>query len=110
LNRRGLPGVRFYPITFTPASSKFANESCQGVFVIVTNRDLMRPVRVGVEVASAIHRLFPGSFDVDKVGRLFGADTAKRIRAGEDPAAIAAAWSRGESAWRLLRSKYLSYR
>jgi hypothetical protein len=44
------------------------------------------------------------------VGRLCGADTVRRIRAGEDPAAIASSWSRAESAWRLLRSKYLLYR
>jgi len=110
LNRRNLPGVRFYPISFTPASSRFANELCHGVFVIVTDRDRLRPVRVGAEVASALYRLFPASFDLDRVGRLFGADTVNRIRAGEDPAAIAAAWSRGESAWRLRRSTYLSYR
>jgi len=110
LNRRGLPGVRFYPIAFTPSSSKFANEPCQGVFVIVTDRARLRPVRVGAEVASALYRLFPESFEVDKVGRLFGADTVKRIRAGEDPAAIAASWSRAESAWRLLRATYLRYR
>jgi hypothetical protein len=65
---------------------------------------------VGVEVASALYRLFPGSFEVDKLGRLLGADTVKRIRAGEDAAAIAASWARAESAWRLLRSKYLRYR
>jgi uncharacterized protein YbbC (DUF1343 family) len=97
-------------LSFTPASSRFANELCHGVFVIVTDREQLRPVRVGAEVASALYRLFPGSFEVDKVGRLFGADTVARIRAGEDPAAIAASWARGESAWRLLRSKYLRYR
>jgi uncharacterized protein YbbC (DUF1343 family) len=110
LNTRGLPGERFYPIAFTPTYSKFANELCQGVFVIVTNRDLMRPVRLGVEVASALYRLFPGSFEVDKTVRLLGADTVKRIRAGEDAAVIAASWARAESAWRLLVSKYLRYR
>ena len=110
LNRRKLPGVRFYPVSFTPASSRFANELCHGVFIIVTDRDQLRPVRVGAEVASALYRLFPDSFEVDKVGRLFGADTVSRIRAGEDPAAIAASWSRAESAWRLLRSKSLKYR
>jgi uncharacterized protein YbbC (DUF1343 family)/CubicO group peptidase (beta-lactamase class C family) len=110
LNRRNLPGVRFYPISFTPTSSRFANELCRGVFIIVTDRERMRPVRVGLEVASALYRLFPTTFEVDKVGRLFGADTVRRIRGGEDPGAIATAWSRAESGWRLLRAKYLKYR
>jgi uncharacterized protein YbbC (DUF1343 family)/CubicO group peptidase (beta-lactamase class C family) len=110
LNGRILPGVRFYPVSFTPSSSRFANELSHGVFIIVTDRDRLRPVRVGLEVASALYRLFPEAFELDKVGRLFGADTVRRIRAGEDPGAIAASWARGESAWRLLRSKYLNYR
>ena len=54
LNARAIPGVRFYPVRFTPASSKYANEECQGVFIIVTDRAALRPVRVGVEIASAL--------------------------------------------------------
>ena len=110
LNRRNLPGVRFYPISFTPTSSRFANELCHGVFIIVTDRDRMRAVRVGLEVAAALYRLSPTTFEVEKVGRLFGADTVRRIRGGEEPAAIATAWSRAESGWRLLRAKHLKYR
>jgi uncharacterized protein YbbC (DUF1343 family) len=110
LNRRNLPGVRFYPITFTPTSSRYANELCQGVFIIVTDRDRMRPVRVGLEVATALYKLFPDRFEVDKVGRLFGGDTVRRLRGGEDPAAVSTAWVRAESQWRLLRAKYLRYR
>ena len=110
LNRRNLPGVRFYPITFTPASSKFANQLCQGVFITVTDRSRLRPVRVGLEVASALFRLHPTEFSVDGVGRLFGADTVKRIRSGDDPADIANTWARSEAQWRILRAKYLLYR
>ena len=44
LNARRLPGIRFYPITFTPKSSKYANEECQGVFMVVTNRAALQPV------------------------------------------------------------------
>ena len=39
LNRRSLPGIRFYPVSFTPATSKFASELCRGVSMIVTDRD-----------------------------------------------------------------------
>lgn len=110
LNARGLPGVRFYPVEFTPTSSKFANERCQGVFIVVTDRNAVRPVRVGIEIASALLRLFPGQFDVDASARLFGAAAGlARLKAGDDPAAIAASWGGGEARWRLLRAKYLLY-
>ncbi len=38
LNARRIPGVRFYPIRFTPSSSKYSGEECQGVFIIVSDR------------------------------------------------------------------------
>ncbi|MEK6630935.1 MAG: exo-beta-N-acetylmuramidase NamZ domain-containing protein [Acidobacteriota bacterium] len=110
LNRRGIAGVRFYPIAFTPTSSKFANERCQGVFIIVTDRERVRSVRVGLEVASALYRFHPAQFNVDGVGRLFGADTVKRIKVGENPEDIVTSWARAEAQWRLRRAKFLMYR
>ena len=105
-----LAGIRFYPITFTPKSSKYANEECQGVFIVVTDRNTLRPVRLGVELASALTKLFPGKLDIDLAARLFGSVAGLgRLKAGDDPATIAASWSAGEGRWRLLRAKYLLY-
>jgi uncharacterized protein YbbC (DUF1343 family)/CubicO group peptidase (beta-lactamase class C family) len=110
LNARHLAGVRFYPESFTPASSKFSGQLCQGVFIVVTDREAVAPVRVGVEIAAALHRLYPAEFDLEAATRLVGSrDTIRRLEAGEDPAAIAASWSRDEARWRLMRAKYLLY-
>jgi len=110
MNARQLAGVRFYPVRFTPTASKFANEECQGVFAVIVDRNAVRPVRVGIELASALMKLFPGKLEIDAAARLFGsADGLKRIKAGEDPAAIAASWAAGEARWRLMRAKYLLY-
>lgn len=110
LNARSIPGVRFYPVRFTPAASVFANQECGGVFIVITDRNALRPVRVGVELAGALLKLFPGRFDVDPAARLFGnASGLARIKAGEDPAAVARSWAAGESRWRLLRAKHLIY-
>jgi uncharacterized protein YbbC (DUF1343 family)/CubicO group peptidase (beta-lactamase class C family) len=111
LNARALPGIRFYPVRFTPVSSKYANEECQGVFMVVTDRAALRPVRVGVEIASLLHKMYGGKYEVDAAERLFGSkDGLTRVKAGEDPSSIAATWSAGEARWRLLRAKYLLYR
>ena len=110
LNARRIPGVRFYPVRFTPAASVFANTECQGVFMVITDRAALRPVRVGVEIASALVKLFPGKLDVDLAARLFGSAAGlSRIKAGDDPAAIARSWAGAEARWRLLRAKYLIY-
>ena len=111
LNARNLPGIRFYAVRFTPTSSKFANQECQGVFMVVTDRAAVRPVRVGLEIASALHRLHGSAYALESAERLFGSkDVLARIRAGEDPAAIANGWGVAEARWRLLRAKYLLYR
>ena len=110
LNARRLPGVSFYPVRFTPASSKYANGECQGVFMIVTDRLALRPVRLGVEIAAVLHKLYGSTFELEAAERLFGSkDALTRIRAGDDPEAIAASWAVGEARWRLLRAKYLLY-
>jgi uncharacterized protein YbbC (DUF1343 family)/CubicO group peptidase (beta-lactamase class C family) len=110
LNARAIPGIRIYPVRFTPTSSKFKGESCAGVFFVITDREALKPVRLGVEVATALTTLFPSQIDFGKTALLLGsADTLTRIRAGEDPATIAASWAVGESRWRRLRAKYLLY-
>ena len=44
LNASALPGVRFYPVTFTPAAgAKLGGQACHGVFLIVTDRDRLQP-------------------------------------------------------------------
>jgi uncharacterized protein YbbC (DUF1343 family) len=111
LNARAIPGVRFYPVRFTPASSKYAKEECGGVFMIVTDREALRPVRLGLEIAAMLHKLYGAAYQIELAERLFGSrDNLARVRAGDDPAQIAASWAAGEARWRLLRAKYLLYR
>ena len=110
LNGRNIAGVRFYPVRFTPASSKYANEDCGGVFMIITDRTILHPVRLGLEIASALWRLYPAQFQLLAAQRLFGShDTLTRIAAGEDPASIMGTWGQAEQRWRQLRNHYLLY-
>ena len=110
LNVRRLPGVRVYPVSFTPQSSKYVGERCHGVHLIVTDRDALRPVRLGLEIAAALHHLHPEQVDLDAAARLLGSREAlTRIRAGDDPATIAEDWVKGERAWQTRREPYLLY-
>jgi uncharacterized protein YbbC (DUF1343 family) len=110
LNARRIPGAAFYPVRFTPSSSRFANEECQGIFMIVTDRLALRPVRLGVEIAAMLHKLYGATFELEAAERLLGSkNVLARIRAGDDPQAIAASWAADEARWRLMRAKYLLY-
>jgi len=111
LNARELPGVRFYPVSFTPtAGQKFGGEECHGVFLLVTDRDRLRPVRVGLEIAAALVKSYGAQFTLEQSITLIGSKaTVEKIRAGVEPAQIAASWRADEERWRLLRAKYLLY-
>ncbi len=111
LNARRLPGIRFYPVSFTPASSKYANQVCQGVFMVVTNRAVLSPARVGLEIAGALFTLFGDQYQLANTHLLVGSrESLERVKRGEDPATVSARWSDDEARWRRLRAKYLLYR
>ena len=110
LNARHLDGVRFYPIEFIPDRDRYAGELCFGVGITVIDRNVIRPVRVGVEIATALFRLYPNEFDLDSAVRLVGSRaTIRRIQLGVDPADIALDWTAGERQWRERIAPHLLY-
>jgi uncharacterized protein YbbC (DUF1343 family) len=70
LNERPLAGVRFVPIEFTPDSSKFANQRCGGVNIVITDRQHFQPVRTGFEIAAQLRQLYPNDWEVKSYARL----------------------------------------
>jgi len=109
LNSKSVPGLRFYPVSFTPRSSKFAGQLCHGVFIVVTDRAALRPVRFGLELLAALHELHPSHFEIDRVSGLFGRDVVRRVRLGESTVAIGDTWQQIEQAWRERRAPFLLY-
>jgi uncharacterized protein YbbC (DUF1343 family) len=110
LNRRAIPGVRFEPEKFTPESGLYKGEVCDGVRVVLTGRNALQSMRMGIEIALALGKLYPGKFEVAKMLLLVGnAATIKQLVEGGDPVAIAASWNKGLSAFRKVRAKYLLY-
>ena len=109
LNEVSMAGVRFYPVTFTPAAgSKFGGQACHGVFLIVTDRQRLRPVAMAAAIASALARLYGAQFKLEDAALLFGSkSTLARIRSGTDLSAVVASWSADEERWRATRQKYL---
>jgi len=70
LNQASLSGVRFVPIRFTPDTSKYADELCGGVNVIVVDRRAFRPVEVGLSIACALRKLYPEEWQTQGFNRL----------------------------------------
>ena len=79
--------------------------------MVITNRAALQPVRLGLEIAAALWKLHGDAYRMENTDRLLGSRQAlERVKAGEDPARVAAAWSAAEARWRQLRAKYLLYK
>ena len=78
--------------------------------MVVTDRDALHPVRVGLEIASALRRLYGARFDAGTTAKLVGSSTQlAQVLSGTDPGKVSTAWTADEAQWRLLRAKYLLY-
>ncbi len=110
LNQRGLPGVRFVPLRFTPKASVFKDEQCGGVNIIITDRAAFRPLLTGIEMALALRKLYPNEWKVDSYLRLLvNSDTLERVKRGESVREIVASWNSGLQEFRRARSEILLY-
>jgi uncharacterized protein YbbC (DUF1343 family)/CubicO group peptidase (beta-lactamase class C family) len=111
LNQRQIPGVRVYPTSFTPSESNFKGTRIEGVRFEIVNREMVDATRLGLEVAGAIQKLYPGKVDwtVDK--RLIGSDAViGELQAGDDPRTIQQEMQDSVAAFVETRARYLIYR
>ena len=110
LNARAIAGVRFLPTSFTPAYGPFARRECFGVNILVTNREQLDAPDLGLELAAALHKLYPLGYEMGKIGQLLAnkADTAALL-AGEDPNRVRENDRDAMEQFMLLRTKYLLY-
>jgi uncharacterized protein YbbC (DUF1343 family) len=111
LNGREIQSVRFIPVTFTPSSSNFAGERCEGVNLIVLDRNTLDSPELGIELASALRKLYPNDFKLDRMADLLvNQAVLKAIGAGEDPRRIAEDWQDRLDGFVRLREKFLLYK
>jgi uncharacterized protein YbbC (DUF1343 family)/CubicO group peptidase (beta-lactamase class C family) len=111
LDSRQIPGVRVYATRFQPASSNLAGKSVEGVRFVITNRQAFDASRLGLEIAAALLKLYPGKVDPDASKKLIGsAAVIRELTAGRDPRDIQ--WDIIDSLapFLTIREKYLIYR
>jgi uncharacterized protein YbbC (DUF1343 family)/CubicO group peptidase (beta-lactamase class C family) len=110
LRGRHLAGVAFEPVTFVPTASPFCGQKCGGVRLRLTDRAALDTPALGVELAAALHRLYPGKFQIDRiVGMLGSREVLQAIKCGEDPRSIQTRWQPRLDNFGRLRAKYLLY-
>lgn len=110
LNARGLPGLSFKPLQFVPAAGPFKGQRCSGVSVRVTERSVARSMRMGIEIAAALRKLYPKQFDPGKLLLVGNAATVKLLEQGAKPEEIVRSWSDDLAAFEAMRRKYFLYK
>jgi uncharacterized protein YbbC (DUF1343 family) len=111
LNERYLPGVRFSAQPFIPVAGLYSGQRCGGVAIRVTDRFTVRSMRVGLEIAALLQKLYPKQFDAEKLLLLLGnAETVQQLAAGVSPEKIIASWAPALTAFDAVRRKYFLYK
>jgi len=110
LNGLNLPGVKFEATQFTPDSSKFAGELCEGISILITDREKFESVRTGIEIALQLRRLHADEWEIDAYDRLLvNAAVLEAIRLGRPFSEIESIYHVGLAEFIQRRSQYLIY-
>lgn len=110
LNSRAIPGIRVYPIRFRPSANRFKDQWIEGVRFEIVNRDAINAIRLGLEIATALEKLYPGKIDFNANARLIGSKAViAALQAHKDPAAIEQSYRADLDKFLQVRQKYLLY-
>jgi uncharacterized protein YbbC (DUF1343 family) len=111
MNQKGLAGVRFEPVLFTPAADHYLAQQVGGVRLQVIDRDAIRPVTVALALAGEIRARYHREFSADAIQNLLvNRSTIWALLRGE-PLPRLRAWAEAERGDFLhRRASYLIYR
>jgi SSS family transporter len=113
LDARHIPGVSFTAATTTvddEAIHPYHGQTMDAVRITVTDRNALDTPELGVELLSALHKLYPEQFRLDRAATLLASKaTLEAIERGEDPRAIAAAWQPQLMEFKAAREPFLLY-
>ncbi len=111
LNERSLKGVRFVPIRFKPKASVFKDEECSGINIIITDRNAFDSVGTGIEIATALRKLYATDWQVDRYARLLvNQQILDAVKNGESPENIDKLVRPIKDGFNIRRAPYLLYK
>lgn len=83
LRKTPMPGIQFYPASFIPDYSTHQGKQCHGFEAILLDREKLNITHTALVVFSALYRLYPDSFDMNRMGAMVGDNrVAEQIAAG----------------------------
>jgi uncharacterized protein YbbC (DUF1343 family) len=111
LNTKHLPGLKFVSQLLIPVSGLYAGQRCGGVSIKIGEKSAVRSMRMGLEIAAVLKKLYPDKVDLAKTITLLGnAATVEELRIGAPPEKIVADWKDDLAAYDKTRRKYMLYK
>jgi uncharacterized protein YbbC (DUF1343 family) len=111
LNARNISGVRFVPTDFTPTASNYSGQKCGGVNLVLLDRNALDAPEMGIEIASALHKLYPDQYHLQKIiDLLLNQSVYDALMKNQDPHRIAQDWQESLNRFMEIRQKYLLYK
>ena len=110
LSRRAIPGVRFYPRLLRPRASHFSGKTIQGIQISIVDRDSLRSIDLGLEIAAALLRLYPNRLHLEQTKKLLGERSViEQLLGGVDARTISAGLAETVEAFQEKRRRFLLY-
>jgi uncharacterized protein YbbC (DUF1343 family) len=102
--------VRVYATRFQPTDSVFKGKTIEGVRFVIMNRETFSAVRLGLELAFALQRLYPGKLDLEACRLSIGnRKIIEEMKTGTDPGTIEAHIAEDLAAFAVRRKPFLLY-
>lgn len=107
-DRGVLAGVAIEVIEFRPTKSKFAEKTCYGIQLKITDRDRCQPLKIGIAIGAHLARHHPKQSDFDrKIGILLKhPETAAAMKAGNP---LPSTWDTDTASFANRRAPFLLY-
>jgi uncharacterized protein YbbC (DUF1343 family) len=111
LNALRLPGLRFSDQPFIPVSGLYGGRRCGGVGIRVTDKQAVRSIRMGIEIATILKKRYPNDFDPSKLMVLVGnEETISMLEKAAPPDEIVNSWTPSLTTFDATRRKYFIYK
>jgi uncharacterized protein YbbC (DUF1343 family) len=84
---------------------------CGGVSIRIGDRNAVRAMRLGIEVAALLEKMYPRDFDVEKTITLLGnAETVQKLKDGVLAGEIGKSWLGSLAEFDQTRRRYFLYK
>jgi len=110
LNKYNLSGVNFTPIKFSPEEHKYSNELCEGIYITITDREKLEPVKLGFIIIITLYKMYPEEFDINKLWHITRSKgLIQEIKNDPSIAELIRYWNNDLDIFRNKRGQYLLY-